>query len=88
MLPSSLVPSFLAFESLLFGLPASGDFLLFEHFGVPNEFPLGKLLPGQRLTGSLAPDVKFKFSDKLKETYLPPGHWQHQAGFWKGQLRQ
>jgi hypothetical protein len=43
---SSLFPTFLAFEfsSLLFDLPAFGGFLLFEHFGVPDGFPLGELL--------------------------------------------
>ena len=58
MLPFSLFPPFLAFESLLFDLPGFGDFLLFEHFGVPDGFPLGELLRGQRLPGRLAPDVK------------------------------
>ena len=57
VLPSSLFPPILAFESLRFGLQAFGDFLLFEHFGVPDGFPLGELLRGQRLTGCLAPDV-------------------------------
>jgi hypothetical protein len=59
VLPSSLFPTFLAFEfsSLLFGLPVFGGFLLLEHFGVPEGFPPGELLRGQRLTGRLAPDV-------------------------------
>ena len=56
MLPSSLFTPLLAFESLLFGLQAFGDFLLFEHFGVLDGFPLGALLRGQRLTESLAPN--------------------------------
>ena len=57
VLSSALVPPFLAFEfsSLLFGLPAFGGFLLFEHFGVPDGFPLGELLRGEGFRWRLAP---------------------------------
>ena len=57
-MPSSLFPALLAFEfsSLLFGLPAFGGFLLFEHFGVPDGFPLGELLRGEGFLRTIAPD--------------------------------
>jgi hypothetical protein len=41
------------FSSLLFDLPAFGGFLLFEHFGVPDGFPLGELLRGEVLRAEL-----------------------------------
>jgi hypothetical protein len=58
VLPSPRFPAVLVFEfSLLFPeLPAFGGFLLFEHFGVPEGFPLSELLRGQRLTGRPASD--------------------------------
>jgi hypothetical protein len=41
------------FSSLLFDLTAFGGFLLFEHFGVPDGFPLGELLRGEVLRAEL-----------------------------------
>ena len=73
MLPFSLFPPFLAFESLPFGLPAFGDFLLFEHPGVPDGFPLGELLRGQRLLGRLAPDVKILLR-RVRRAHLGRAH--------------
>ena len=51
-------PAVLVFEfSLLFPeLPTFGGFLLFEHFCVPDGFPLTELLRGQRVTGRPALD--------------------------------
>lgn len=73
MLPSQLLPKFLAFEfsSLRFGLPAFGGFLLFEHFGIPERFPLGELLPRDGFPGTLAPD----FIILLHSTLRPRLGW-------------
>ena len=73
VLPFSLFPPFLAFESLPFGLPAFGDFLLFEHPDVPDRFPLGELLRGQRLLGRLAPDVKILLR-RVRRAHLGRAH--------------
>ena len=73
MLPFSLFPPFLVFESLLFGLPAFGDFLLFEDLGVPDRFPLGELLRGQRLPGRLAPNVKVLLR-RVRRAHLGRAH--------------
>ena len=64
---SSLLPTFLAFEFslLLFGLPAFGGFLLFEHFGIPERFPLCELLRGYGFPRPLAPDFIILLSPAL-----------------------
>jgi hypothetical protein len=58
ILPFPIVPPFsaLALPLLLFGLPALDGFLMLEHLGVPERFPCGELLFGQRHAGGLAPD--------------------------------